>query len=85
MDTLAETYPTIQIQNKSEVVGAAEDQIDQILALFWLLLGLAVLIAVFGITNTLALSVHERTREIGLLRAVGMSRTGIRRMIRWKP
>jgi putative ABC transport system permease protein len=84
MDTLAETYPTMQIQNKSEVVGAAEDQIDQILALFWLLLGLAVLIAVFGITNTLALSVHERTREIGLLRAVGMSRTGIRRMIRWE-
>ena len=55
---------------------------DQILTIVYALLGLAVIIAVLGIVNTLALSVIERTREVGLLRAVGMSRRQLRSMVR---
>jgi putative ABC transport system permease protein len=59
-------------------------QVDQLLALVTALLGMALLIAVLGIMNTLALSIHERTHEIGLLRAVGMTRHQVRGMIRWE-
>ena len=55
---------------------------DQILGIFYVLLGLAMIISLFGIVNTLALSVMERTRELGMLRAFGMTRRGVRRMIR---
>ncbi len=72
-EAIAEPYANVQIQNKDEVVADAEMQIDQLLVLFSALLFLAIIIAVLGITNTLALSIIERTREIGLLRAVGMT------------
>ncbi|MCL1593022.1 MAG: FtsX-like permease family protein [Actinomycetia bacterium] len=77
-------YGNVKAQSKSEIVTDAEMQIDQALALFTGLLFFAVIIAVLGITNTLTLSVYERTREIGLLRAVGMVRRQVRRMIRWE-
>ena len=83
-DGVAEPYPNVQIQNKDEVVADAESQIDQLLVLFTGLLFLAIIIAILGITNTLALSIIERTREIGLLRAVGMTRFQTKWMVRWE-
>jgi putative ABC transport system permease protein len=79
-----DAYGSVKAQTKSEIVTEAETQIDQALLLFTGLLLFAVIIAVLGITNTLTLSIFERTREIGLLRAVGMSRRQVRRMIRWE-
>jgi len=59
-------------------------EVDTILSLFYALLALAVVIALLGIANTLALSIFERTRELGLLRAVGMDRSQIRSSVRWE-
>jgi putative ABC transport system permease protein len=54
------------------------------LGIVYVLLALAIFIAVMGIANTLSLSIHERTRELGLLRAVGQDRRGVRSMVRWE-
>lgn len=75
-------FPTLNINTRSDQIAQAEAQIDQLLALFSGLLGLALVIALLGIANTLALSIVERTREIGLLRAVGMARRQVRTMVR---
>jgi len=80
----AEPYPNVEVQSQSELVAQFEQGIDVLLGLVTVLLALAIVIAILGITNTLALSIIERTREIGLLRAVGMSRRQLRRMIRWE-
>ncbi|MDP9222215.1 MAG: ABC transporter permease [Actinomycetota bacterium] len=82
LDAIAKPYPNIIVQDQSEFVQAATGQIDQVVNVLYLLLALSVLIAVLGIINTLALSVIERTRELGLLRAIGMSRRQVKRMIR---
>ncbi len=75
-------YPNLKVQDQSDVKQAAQQGIDQIVTLLTVLLALSIIIAALGIINTLALSVIERTREIGLLRAVGTSRRQTRRMIR---
>ncbi|MEJ5254541.1 MAG: FtsX-like permease family protein [Acidimicrobiales bacterium] len=75
-------YPQLKIEDSSQFVGSQASQLDQLLAVITVFLLLAVFIAVIGIVTTLALSVFERTRELGLLRAVGMLRPQVRRMIR---
>jgi len=75
-------YPTVEALDREGFVKAAASQIDVVLAIISVLLALSILIAVLGIVNTLALSVIERTRELGLLRAVGLGRPQVRRMVR---
>ncbi|MGY1722188.1 FtsX-like permease family protein [Blastococcus sp. SYSU DS0533] len=75
-------FPNAEVLDQTEAVAARAATVDQALGLITLLLGFAVVIALLGITNTLALSIVERAREIGLLRAVGMTREQLRSMIR---
>lgn len=82
LDSAVADVPTVTVQDKGEYAESQRAQIDQLLGLIYALLALAIVIAVLGIVNTLALSVIERTREIGLLRAVGLGRRQLRRMIR---
>ncbi len=70
--------------NQQELKESREEQVDQLVNLVYALLLLAILISLFGIANTLALSIHERTRELGMLRAIGMSRRQVRTMIRYE-
>ena len=75
-------YPVVSLKDQSQFKEEQKEQVGQLLLLVNALLVLSVVIAVLGIVNTLALSVVERTREIGLLRAVGMARAQLRRMVR---
>jgi putative ABC transport system permease protein len=84
LQDVTKRFPGVQIEDQAELEARSADQVDQLLGLVTALLGLALVIALLGITNTLALSVFERTRELGLLRAVGMSRRQARSMIRWE-
>ncbi|MCB0882733.1 MAG: ABC transporter permease [Thermoleophilia bacterium] len=78
------SFPSVEVYTRQGYIDLIGNQVNQLLAMFYLLLAMAIFIAVFGIILTLALSVFERTREIGLLRAVGLSRRGTRAMIRWE-
>jgi putative ABC transport system permease protein len=81
---LKSEYPEAEALTSKEFIKQQEDQINQLLALIYALLMLAIIVSLFGIVNTLVLSIAERTRELGLLRAVGMSRRQIRRVIRYE-
>ncbi|WP_409484831.1 ABC transporter permease [Arsenicicoccus dermatophilus] len=82
LEAIVKDLPMVSLQDQQEFADARAGSIDQLLAMIYGLLGLAIVIAVLGIVNTLALSVIERTREIGLLRAIGLGRGQLRRMIR---
>ena len=77
-------FPQADVQTNAEFRKSQEDQINQLLLTITILLMLSIVIAVLGIAITLALGVFERTREIGLLRAVGMNRRQLRRSVRWE-
>jgi putative ABC transport system permease protein len=81
---LAAHYPSTTVRDKAEFMDMVNGELDMVLGVVYALLALAVVIALLGIANTLALSIHERTRELGLLRAVGMGRRQVRTVVRWE-
>jgi putative ABC transport system permease protein len=77
-----ESFPDTRVQTRQEWIDKEDAEISQFLLLLYVLLALSVVVSLFGMINTLALSVFERTRELGMLRAVGMTRRQVRRMVR---
>ncbi|WP_052852501.1 ABC transporter permease [Streptomyces avicenniae] len=82
LEAALDPYPQMEVMDQAEFKEMLESQIGGLLNMVYGLLGLAIIVAVLGVVNTLALSVVERTREIGLMRAIGLSRRQLRRMIR---
>ncbi|MFI1567297.1 ABC transporter permease [Streptomyces sp. NPDC020490] len=82
LKTALHDYPQYTVRDQTDFKQDLKDQIGQLLNMIYGLLALAIIVAVLGVVNTLALSVVERTREIGLMRAIGLSRRQLRRMIR---
>jgi putative ABC transport system permease protein len=79
---IAQDYPSVEVNDQAQTKQQYVSQVDQVFAIVYVLLFLSVLISTFGIVNTLGLSIYERLRELGLLRAVGMSRRQVKRMVR---
>jgi putative ABC transport system permease protein len=82
VEAVLRDFPGAEVMNKAQAVGAQQAKVDQVLLPVTAVLALSVLIALLGIANTLALSIHERTHEIGMLRAIGMAKRQLRSMIR---
>jgi putative ABC transport system permease protein len=83
-ERLDEQFPTTKSENQEELKDSIGEELNTLLGVVYALLFLAVIVSLFGIVNTLALSIHERTRELGLLRAVGTSRRQVRRIVRYE-
>jgi putative ABC transport system permease protein len=85
LEAVMETsFPTAEVVDQQELKEKQESAVNSLLTLIYALLALAIVISIFGIANTLALSIHERTRELGMLRAIGMSRRQVRTLIRYE-
>jgi putative ABC transport system permease protein len=82
-DAIAE-IPSLEVLDRDGFIGDLAAQITQFVTVIYVLLALSVTIGLIGIANTLSLSIHERVRELGLLRAVGMNRAQLRSSIRWE-
>ncbi|QXJ26276.1 FtsX-like permease family protein [Actinomadura graeca] len=82
LETTLKDYPNLEVSDQAALKASAHSEVDTFVTFLSVLLAMSVIIAAVGVINTLALSVIERTREIGLLRAIGISRRQLRRMIR---
>jgi putative ABC transport system permease protein len=82
IESTVAAFPDTRVQTRQDWIDKEDREIQQFLLLLYVLLALSVIISLFGMVNTLVLSVFERTRELGMLRAVGMTRRQVRRMIR---
>jgi putative ABC transport system permease protein len=83
-DMLKARYPEAEVLTNKEFKDDIAGQVNQLLGLIYALLALAIIVSLFGIVNTLVLSISERTRELGMLRAIGTSRKQVKRVIRWE-
>lgn len=83
-ERLEADFPTVNVQSNAEFKEDVEGQIDQLLALLYALLAISLIISLFGIVNALVLSIYERTREIGMLRAIGTTRRQMRAIVRYE-
>jgi putative ABC transport system permease protein len=81
---LSDRFPNTEARDQDEIKQDAADQLNQLVTLIYVLLGLSVIVSIFGVVNTLALTILERTRELGMLRAIGTSRSQVRRMVRYE-
>jgi putative ABC transport system permease protein len=84
VEAAAVPFAAPDVQTRAEFVDEATAMIDQMLGLVYVMLALAIVIALMGIANTLSLSIHERVRELGLLRAAGATRAQVRSAVRWE-
>jgi putative ABC transport system permease protein len=81
---LEQRYPEAEVLTNQEFKDDIAGQVNQLLGLIYALLALAIIVSLFGIVNTLVLSISERTRELGMLRAIGTSRKQVKRVVRWE-
>jgi putative ABC transport system permease protein len=77
-------FPIVKSQDQQQYKDDIAKQVNQILYLVYALLSLSIIVSLFGIVNTLVLSIHERTRELGMMRAIGTSRRQVRRIVRYE-
>jgi putative ABC transport system permease protein len=83
-NALASSFPNVESRSEKQLKADQREQLNKLLVLVYALLALSIIISLFGVVNTLILTIHERTREIAMLRAIGTSRRQVRRLIRYE-